>query len=293
VHKRLIADPGVPVGVSLSGGLDSSLIAALARQGRSKLDTFVVGMESSEDVARSRQVAAALGTSHHVYIYTFEEMLEILPRVIYHLESFDAALVRSAIPNYFLARLAAETVRVILTGEGADELFGGYAYLRDVSDPQAFQRELLTITGSLHNTNLQRTDRMTMAHGIEGRVPFLDREMVRLALSLPPQLKFHGRGRPEKAILRQAFSGLLPEDVLQRPKQKFSQGAGSMDRMAEHARRTISDEDFQRACAAYPEARLQSKEELLYFRIFQEQFGGRVHPSAVGRTRSVTPLELC
>ena len=186
VRKRLIADPGIPVGVSLSGGLDSSLITALAREGRDVLDTFVVGMEGSEDVARSQEVADALGTRHHVYIYDFQEMLDVLPQVIYHLESFDAALVRSAIPNYFLARLASQHVKVMLTGEGADEIFGGYEYLSGVTDPHQFQHELWTITTNLHNTNLQRTDRMTMAHSIEGRVPFLDKEMIRLALSLPP-----------------------------------------------------------------------------------------------------------
>lgn len=292
VQKRLIADPGIPVGVSLSGGLDSSLIAALAREGRDVLETFVVGMEGSEDVARSQEVAEMLGTRHHAYIYNFKEMLDVLPQVIYHLESFDAALVRSAIPNYFLARLAARHVKVMLTGEGADEIFGGYEYLAGVTDSEQFQRELWTITTNLHNTNLQRTDRMTMAHSIEGRVPFLDKEMIRLALSLPPELKFHTGHGTEKALLRRAFAGYLPKQVLQRPKQKFSQGAGSRDLLGQHANQHISDQEFAWASREYPEAALRSKEELLYYRIFREQFGERIPPETVGRTRSVTGTEL-
>lgn len=292
VQKRLIADPGIPVGVSLSGGLDSSVIAALARQGRDNLDTFVVGMEGSNDVHYSFEVASNLHTRHHSYIYSFDEMIRVLPEVIYHLESYDAALVRSAIPNYFLARLASEYVRVILTGEGADELFGGYEYLSGVKDPSRFQREIWTITNNLHNTNLQRTDRMTMAHSIEGRVPFLDRDMIRLALSIPPELKFHQGAGSEKSILRRAFKGLLPDNVLYRPKQKFSQGAGSRDQMAEYANENITHADYARALAKHPEARLRSKEELFYFNIFREQFGEEIPLTSIGRTRSVTAGEL-
>jgi len=292
VQKRLIADPEIPVGVSLSGGLDSSLIAALAREGRNVLDTFVVGMAGSEDILRSEEVAHALDTRHHVYRYDFHEMLQVLPEVIYHLESFDAALVRSAIPNYFLARLAGQHVKVMLTGEGADELFGGYAYLRDVTDPAHFQRELCLTLDALHNTNLQRSDRMTMAHGIEGRVPFLDLEMVRLALSIPPSLKFHDEVIPEKWLLRRAFKGYLPDSILQRPKQKFSQGAGSMNLLADYANEQITDAQFTTARTEYVSAELRSKEELLYYRIFREQFGERLDPACVGRTRSITGTEL-
>lgn len=292
VQKRLIADPGVPVGVSLSGGLDSSLIAAIAREGRDTLDTFVVGMEESEDIACSQEVADMLGTRHHGYVYGFKEMLSVLPQVIYHLESFDAALVRSAIPNFFLTRLAAETVKVMLTGEGADEIFGGYEYLAGIRDPKKFQRELWTITNNLHNTNLQRTDRMTMANSIEGRVPFLDKEMIRLTLSLPTELKFHDGHGTEKALLRRAFKGYLPEQILYRPKQKFSDGAGSRDLLGQHANEHISDQEFSRALKDYPDANLRSKEELMYYRIFREQFGDRILPQTVGRTRSVTRSEL-
>jgi asparagine synthase (glutamine-hydrolysing) len=292
VEKRMIADPGIPVGISLSGGLDSSIITALARQGREQLDTFGVGAPGSEDLAAAKRMSQVLDTRHHSLEYTFPEMLAALPEVIYYLESFDAPLVRSAIPNYFLARLASDHVKVMLSGEGADELFAGYEYLRPVQDPHQLQRELWTIMTSLHNTNLQRTDRMTMAHGIEGRVPFLDLALVELAFSLPPAWKISSQPGTEKALLRKAFAGDLPEWLLRRPKKKFSQGAGSAEMMAEHANQTISDAEYDRARAKHSSVGLRSKEELLYYRIFQEQFGSAISPEVIGRTRSVTAQEL-
>jgi asparagine synthase (glutamine-hydrolysing) len=292
VRKRLIADPDVPVGVSLSGGLDSSIIAALARHDKETLDTFVVGMAGSEDIARSKEVARFLGTKHHVYTYNFDEMLGALEEVIYYLESYDAALVRSAIPNFFLARLASETVKVILTGEGADELFAGYDYLHSVEDPSFLHNELLQITSRLHNTNLQRTDRMTMAHGIEGRVPFLDRAVVDLAFSLPADWKLVQPTRLEKDLLRVAFKKDLPGKIVYRPKQKFSHGAGSFELMAEFSKDCISDQEFHQFKEEHPELGLRSKEELYYYYIFRDKFGERIPPDLVGRTRSITHSEL-
>lgn len=292
VNKRLIADHGVPVGISLSGGLDSSIIVALARQGRERLDTFVVGIAGGEDLPASQQVAEYLGTHHRAYIYTFEEMLAVLPEVIYYLESYDAALVRSAIPNYFLARLASDHVKVILSGEGADELFAGYEYLYPLEDPGRLHAELWQMLAVLHNTNLQRTDRMTMAHSIEGRVPFLDQQMVELAFRLPPQWKLRRKNRAEKDLLRRSFAGILPEAILQRPKKKFSHGAGSGNLLAEYANQTISDAQFERESAQAPAVGLRSKEELMYYRIFRSHFGERIDPDVIGRTRSVTAEEL-
>lgn len=292
VQKRMIADDSVPVGVSLSGGLDSSIIAALAKEDKPILDTFVVGMPTSEDIYHSREVAAMLGTRHHELTYTFDEMIDTLPEVIYHLESFDGALIRSAIPNYFLAKLASDHVKVILTGEGADEIFGGYEYLSGVEDSDEFQNELWRITKNLHNTNLQRTDRMTMAHSIEGRVPFLDKEMIRFGLSIPPSLKFHKGKGTEKTLLRKAFKGSLPDSVLNRPKQKFSHGAGSRDLMSIYANQKYDDEQFSQALIDHPDAKLRSKEELMYFEIFRSQFGDDLPLDVLGRTRSITRAEL-
>lgn len=292
VHKRLIADTSVPVGVCLSGGLDSSIVSALAREAKDDLDTFAVGTPTSEDLAVSAAVAGCLGCHHHTYAYSFAEMLDALPEVIYHLESFDAALVRSAIPNYFLARLASDYVKVILTGEGADELFAGYDYLAPIVDPLALHQELQAITGSLHNTNLQRADRMTMAHSIEGRVPFLDIGLVRLAFTLPARWKLRRPGWIEKELLRRAFSGLLPEEVTRRHKAKFSAGAGSARLMAEYANDTISDGEYLAERQVSEQVVLRSKEELLYYRIFRSIFGDQIDLEAVGRTRSVTAGEL-
>jgi asparagine synthase (glutamine-hydrolysing) len=292
VHKRLIADDDVPVGVSLSGGLDSSIVAALAREAKNMLDTFVVGTGDSRDIAASQQVADYLGTHHHVYSYTFEEMLDSLPEVIYYLESFDAPLVRSAVPNYFLAKLAAEHVKVILLGEGADELLAGYAYLAAIDDPQALDKELRLITQKLHNTNLQRADRMTMSQSIEGRVPFLDEQVIETMFSLPAEWKLQRENHPEKELLRRSVAGLLPDEIVWRPKLKFSDGAGSMNMLVDYADRKISDEEYARHRRTPGSPPIRSKEELLYYYIFKETFGDELSPDVVGSTRSITREEL-
>ena len=292
VHKRLIADNNVPVGVSLSGGLDSSIVASLAKEFKSRLDTFVVGTPDSKDIPAAAFMSKYLGTRHHVYQYSYADLLSALPEVIYHLESFDAALVRSAIPNYFLAKLASDHVKVILTGEGADELFAGYEYLSAVTDGQELDQEIKQLTSMLHNTNLQRADRMAMAHGLEGRVPFLDENVVDLSLNLPANWKLHKADWPEKALLRKSFENMLPAKIAKRPKAKFSRGAGSMDMLAEHANERISDSDFSRERNIGPKIALRSKEELLYYRIFKNTFGNRIPLDTIGRTRSITRTEV-
>jgi asparagine synthase (glutamine-hydrolysing) len=268
VEKRLIAD--VPVGVFLSGGLDSSLIAALMKQHIPTLHSFSVGTAQGQDPLYARRVAEYLGTVHHEYIYTEAEMLTILPTVIYHLESFDFALVRSAIANYFVARLARDFVKVVLVGEGADELFGGYHYLKEIPDEERLRRELLVITSRLHNSNLQRVDRMTMAHGIEGREPYLDVELIKTALAIPPALKQHNG--IEKYIVRRAFVGSLPDEILWREKEKFSRGAGSALVFEQIAEREISDGEFERERHLPNGLTLRSKEELYYYRIWRRFF---------------------
>ena len=281
------------MGVSLSGGLDSSLVAAFAREGRDELNTFVVGVPGGDDLAASQDMAKYLGTRHHHYEYSFDEMVEVLPEVIYHLESFDAALVRSAIPNYFLAKLASQHVKVMLTGEGADELYAGYEYFNTFEDPEALQDEMETVTGNLHNTNLQRADRMSMAHGLEARVPFLDQEFVDFSLALPASWKMHGDDRAEKELLRKACKDVIPEDILNRPKKKFSDGAGSIDMLGEYANRKICDEEFVKHRNVRKGFTLRSKEELYYYQIFKDIFGESLDVlHEVGRTRSVTKAEL-
>jgi len=284
VRKRLLAD--VPVGVFLSGGLDSSLIAALARRHKVPLDSFAVGTADSEDLVRSREVAEFLGTRHHEQVYDLAQAVEILPEVIYALESFDCALVRSAIPNFILARLAREHVKVALSGEGADELFAGYDYLKSI-DRGGLQDELLDITRALHNTNLQRCDRMSMAHGLEVRVPFLDTEVVRYAFEIGTRLKLTEDDMTEKWIVRQVARELLPPEIVWRPKEKFAIGSGLGDKLAELAEGEISEAEFAREREVGDGVSLRSKEELYYYRIFREQYPAKRLLALIGRSRSV------
>lgn len=287
VQKRLLAD--VPVGISLSGGVDSSIVAVLANAGTDHLHSFAVGMEGSEDLQAARRMAETLGTRHHERMYTEQEMLDALPKVIYQLESFDPALVRSAIPNYFLAELASQYVKVILTGEGADEIYAGYDYLRSYSDPQKLQKEMIAITTALHNTNLQRADRIAMAFGLEARVPFLDVKSVALGLGLPAKWKVH-QNKPAKFLLRQAFSTDLPDEIVNRPKQKFSKGAGSSDVVAEIADREIPNAEFHSERAwfyYYGDYRLPNKEALYYYRILRQFYEDKWILPTMGRSRSL------
>lgn len=226
VTKRLRSD--VSLGAFLSGGLDSSIIAALACRHVDELHTFAVGVEGSHDLDAARRVAEHLGTIHHEHVLTRDEVVEELPQILYHLESYDRDLVRSAVPCYFVSRLAAGRVKVVLTGEGADELFAGYRYYKDYRNDRDLHLELRRSITAMHNVNLQRVDRMTMAHGLEGRVPFLDKEMIALASRIDPALKLRrvGERSVEKWILRQAFQDLLPHEIVWRDKEQFDQGSG-------------------------------------------------------------------
>ncbi|MCA9772964.1 MAG: asparagine synthase B [Myxococcales bacterium] len=273
VTKRLMSD--VPVGAFLSGGLDSSIIAAIARRHVDELHTFSVGIEGSRDLEAARVVARHLGTIHHEHVMTRSEILERLPEIVHHLESFDQDLVRSAIPCYFASRLAAEHVKVILTGEGADELFAGYAYYKTIDDPAALRAELRRSIASLHNVNLQRVDRLTMAHSIEGRVPFLDLDMIAVAQTVPEALKLRrdADGRLiEKWILREACEDLLPEDIVWRVKEQFDEGSGTVDALSDGLDLFLSPDAAGRHRAAHPEARLRSDEEAVYHRMLLDAY---------------------
>jgi asparagine synthase (glutamine-hydrolysing) len=273
IKKRLLSD--VPLGAFLSGGLDSSIIAAVAKKYMPELHTFSVGIEGSRDLQAARRVAQHIGSVHHEYIYTAAEVMEKLPEIIYHLESFDQDLVRSAIPTWFCARMAADKVKVILTGEGADELFAGYAYHKDIHDPAALHKELRRSVTRLHNINLQRVDRMTMGHGIEARVPFLDTDVITMAQTVPPEwkLKTNDDGRRiEKWILRKAFEDLLPTDIVWRNKEQFDEGSGMVDllpKVLEQAAEGIDSEDYK---MRFKQDRLRSKEECFYHQLLTEQF---------------------
>jgi asparagine synthase (glutamine-hydrolysing) len=272
VVKRLRSD--VPFGCLLSGGLDSSIIAALARKHVPDLKTFAVGLPGSSDLAAARTVADHLGTDHHALVLEPAEIEAALPDILYHLESFDRDLVRSAVPCWFVARFAAAHVKVVLTGEGADELFAGYTYYRDIASPDALHDELRHSISSMHNINLQRVDRMAMAHGLEARVPFLDTTMIALGLDLPVEWAIagatvHGRGsrRIEKWILRKAFEDLLPPEIVWRDKVQFDQGSG----LETHLRALFEDGTTDTAPPDATDPR-RSAEERHYRRLLADRF---------------------
>ncbi len=269
VKKRLMSE--VPVGAFLSGGLDSSIIAALASKEKHNLNTFSVGFKESPDLQKAREVAQHIGSKHHEYILNHKEVREELPNIIYYLESYDQDLVRSAIPCYFVSKLASKYVKVILTGEGADELFAGYDYFKSIQDKEKLAREMTRTINTLHNINLQRVDRMTMAHSIEGRVPFLDREMIRIAQTIPISLKSRGNPSIEKWILRKAFEDILPKNIVWRKKEQFDKGSGSTDTLSD----IISPEcdfDVDKYKKEHQAASLQTKEECYYHQLFLKKF---------------------
>lgn len=266
----------------LSGGLDSSTIAALLRDRVDRLCTFAAGFPGAEDLEYARIVADHIGSQHQEVIINFEEAVRLLPEVIYHLESFDALLVRSSITNYAVSKVAAEYVPVVFSGEGGDELFAGYDYLKSFPE-EKLTAELIDILGRLHNTALQRVDRSSAAHGLLVHVPFVDREVVSFALSIPPEYKI--KEGIEKWILRKAVEDKLPDKVLWRRKAKFWQGAGVEELVADYAEKRISDSDFARERNLPNGWLLRSKEELLYYRIFKEHFGERLDLDWMGRSK--------
>lgn len=281
VEKRMVSD--VPVGVFLSGGLDSSIIAYLMKERNPDLHTFSAGFKNSPDLIAAKKVADFLGTKHFECVYNLDDMLSVLTDVIYFLESFDAPLVRSSIPGYMVAKLASKYVKVILTGEGADELFSGYHYLKEF-DVEQINAELMRITANLHNSNLQRTDRMTMAHSIEGRVPFLDPNFLKLAFNIPPIQKVPDENNMGKVLLRKAFEGCLPDEILWRVKAKFSEGAGSSDSIKNYIEDKITDTEFFNERVNSP-VDIRSKEELFYYRIYKTYYDFVDNENVLGRTR--------
>jgi len=280
VKKRLLADKEVHVGSFCSGGIDSSLVAAIAADEIPHLHTFVVGMkdasgDESDDLKASRIAAAHIGSTHHELIFSEEEYYEALPIVIKKLESYDPSLVRCAVPCYFTCKLAADYVTVVLTGEGADELFAGYHYMKHYP-MDLLNKEGRRCIGNLHNINLQRADRMGMYFGLELRVPFLDVSMIDLSMKIPPELKIRESekvgDRIEKWILRKAFedTNYLPDEILWRYKVQYTQGAGCEDLGEKLAESEISEDEFQRIKAENPRATINSREAAYYFKVFRE-----------------------
>ncbi|HWC24975.1 MAG TPA: asparagine synthase (glutamine-hydrolyzing) [Solirubrobacteraceae bacterium] len=284
VHRQMMGD--VPVGVFLSGGLDSAIVAAiavrrLARRGE-RLKTFAVGTHGSADLAAARVVARHVGSEHHERVYDAREAVRALPAVVRAIEHFDPSLVRSAVPNFLLAEMTAQHVKVVLTGEGSDELFAGYEYLRGFDDAESLRVELMRSVHGLHNLNLQRCDRVTMAHGLEARVPFLDRQVIAFAFGLPMAWKLPAPGELEKRLLRRAFADWLPDEILWREKAEFGDGSGAKDVLRRAVEETVTPGDFERERGAV-DPPLRTREELAYHRIFAEHLPGVRPERTLGR----------
>ncbi len=279
VEKRLT---GSEAGVWLSGGLDSSLLAALARPHVSRLHTFSGGLPEAPDLEYARLVAGQIQSEHHEVIVRFEDCLAILPEVIYSLESFDALLVRSSLINYYVAKISSQFVPAVFSGEGADELFAGYEYLKRI--PVGILAPLLRENiKELHNTALQRVDRCAGAHGLVAHLSYLDADVLDYALRIPARFKIvEGI---EKWILRQAASGKLPDGIRNRPKDMAWQGTGVGELLTNHADEHVSTADFEREKDLPNGWVLHSKEELMYYRIFREHFGEFKSLAWMGRTK--------
>lgn len=281
VEKRI--NMGGIVGSWLSGGLDSSTMAALARPFLSNLPTFASGLRGAPDLEYAREVADFIKAEHHEVIVSFNDLITALPDVIYHLESFDALLVRSSIANYLVAKRASEYVNSVFSGEGGDELFAGYIYLKSI-DKGKLADELIDISNRLQNTALQRVDRSASAFGIVAHVVFLDPDVVDYALRIPVDLKL--RDGVEKWILRRTMDGKLPDRVLNRSKVKFWDGAGVGELISDFADKKITDSDFSHERTLPNGWVINTKEELMYYRIFKERLGELEDLSWVGRTKN-------
>ncbi len=302
VHRQMMSD--VPYGVLLSGGLDSSLVAAcaakFARQrvedddrGEAwwpRLHSFAIGLEGSPDLAAARIAADALGTVHHGFTYTFEEGLDALPEVIRHIETYDVTTIRASTPMFLLARrIKAMGVKMVLSGEGSDELFGGYLYFHKAPNAREFHDELVRKLDALHSYDCLRANKSMMAWGVEARVPFLDVEFMDVAMRMDAAHKMSAGDRIEKSVLREAFEGFLPREILWRQKEQFSDGVGYgwIDGLKAHAEARIGDDEFARAEQRFPVNPPQTKEAYLYRRIFDEQFPGQACARTVPGGKSI------
>ena len=293
VHRQLMSD--VPYGVLLSGGLDSSLVAAVAARFARKriedndtteawwprLHSFAIGLEGSPDLAAAEVAAKALGTVHHGFTYTFEEGLDALPEVIRHIETYDVTTIRASTPMFLLARrIKAMGVKMVLSGEGSDEVFGGYLYFHKAPDAREFHEETVRKLDALHNYDCLRANKSMMAWGVEPRVPFLDVEFLEVAMRMDAAHKMVRPGpsgrKIEKAILREAFDGYLPDEILWRQKEQFSDGVGYgwIDGLKAHAEAQISDRVFAASASRFPVNPPQTKEAYLYRHIFEQFFPG-------------------
>lgn len=287
VKRQLMSD--VPYGVLLSGGLDSSVISAIAKKNAARrvetddqqeawwprLHSFAVGLKGAPDLAKAREVAEHIGTVHHEINYTIQEGLDAIRDVIYFIETYDVTTVRASTPMYLLARVIRSMgIKMVLSGEGADEVFGGYLYFHKAPDAKAFHEETVRKLSKLHLYDCLRANKSLAAWGVEGRVPFLDKEFLDVAMRLNPAAKMCPGKEIEKRIVREAFADMLPESVAWRQKEQFSDGVGYswIDTLKEITSAAVTDEQMAHAAERFPINTPMNKEEYYYRSIFEEHF---------------------
>ncbi|MXV37970.1 asparagine synthase B [Flavobacteriaceae bacterium Ap0902] len=310
VHRQLMSD--VPYGVLLSGGLDSSIISAIAKKYADKriesddqlnawypqLHSFSIGLKGSPDLTAAQKVADHIGTIHHPITFTVQEGLDAIRDVIYYLETYDITTVRASTPMYLMARVIKSMgIKMVLSGEGADEIFGGYLYFHKAPNAQEFHEETVRKLDYLYQYDCLRANKSLMAWGIEGRVPFLDKEFIDVAMQINPEDKMIKDGKIEKWVLRKAFEDLLPPEIVWRQKEQFSDGVGYtwIDSLKELVSQKISDKDLETAYHRFPEQPPQTKEEYYYRSIFQDLFPSKSAALTVPSAPSVacsTPTAL-
>jgi asparagine synthase (glutamine-hydrolysing) len=289
VHQQLMSD--VPYGVLISGGLDSSILAAITQRYAPKrveegdkvkawwprLHSFCIGLQGSPDLAKARTVAAAIGTVHHEFLFTVQEGIDALRDVIYHIETYDVTSIRASTPMFLMMRrIKAMGIKMVLSGEGADEVFGGYLYFHKAPNAREFHEETVRKLDLLHKYDCLRANKSTAAWGVEVRVPFLDREFLDIAMSFDPKEKMVGPGRMEKFPLRKAFEGFLPDEILWRQKEQFSDGVGYgwINSLKTTAETRISDAQMKSASYRFSHNTPTTKEAYLYREIFDSLFPG-------------------
>jgi asparagine synthase (glutamine-hydrolysing) len=310
VHRQLMSD--VPYGVLLSGGLDSSITSALAKKFSSKrvesndtqsawwpqLHSFSVGLVGSPDLEAAKKVSEYIGSIHHEVIFTIQEGLDALRDVIYHLETYDVTTVRASTPMFLMARsIKSHGIKMVLSGEGADELFGGYLYFHKAPSAEEFHKETVRKLEKLHQYDCLRANKSLAAWGIEGRVPFLDKEFIDVAMRINPKDKMINSERMEKWVVRKAFEDYLPESVAWRQKEQFSDGVGYswIDTLKEVVELAVTDEQMSNAHYRFPLQTPQNKEEFYYRSIFEEHFPSDAAAMSVPSVPSIacsTPVAL-
>lgn len=302
VQRQLMSD--VPYGVLLSGGLDSSVIAAITKKFAAKrietggkedawypqLHSFAVGLKGAPDLIAAQKAADHIGTIHHEINFTIQEGLDAIRDVIYHLETYDVTTVRASTPMYLLARVIKSMgIKMVLSGEGSDELFGGYLYFHKAPNAKEFHEETVRKLKKLYLYDCLRANKSLAAWGVEGRVPFLDKEFMDVAMTLNPSDKMIREGRMEKWVVRKAFEDYLPESIAWRQKEQFSDGVGYswIDTLKEQAEQQVSDVAFETAASRFPINTPKNKEEFLYRTIFESHFPSEAAAKTVPSVKSV------